>query len=146
MGLGLFPIEITYFNHYDPEGVHQMERAGIEVYSWHGGGLPWPGGENLVHAQFGAMTTVPPRVIYQEEDILPLFKGDFEADGDVDFADYQWVQFCFTGPGDEGGFFLELGCGALDFDDDDDVDVDDLAAFQQVFAGPGQPPAGGGKQ
>ncbi len=137
LGLGLFPIEITTFNRYDPKGV--MRHAGIEFYSWHGGALNWPAGENLVHPVFGAATIVPPRVIYQFEDIRPLVKGDFDADFDIDVLDFQWLQTCFTGPGGDD-VFLDEGCNALDFDDDNDVDVDDFAAFAKVVGGPGVEP------
>ena len=133
LAAGLFPIEVTYFNRYEPDSEDGLERAGIELYSWHGGGLPWPGGNNLVHAIRGPSTIVPPRVIYQPEDVLPLVKGDYDSDFDIDLLDFRWFQVCYTGIGDEGkGFNLELGCKSLDFDDDQDVDGDDLSAFHQA--------------
>ncbi len=130
MATGLFPIQVTYFNKYEPDSDQGLERAGIELYSWHGGGLPWPGGENLVHPERGAATILPPEVIYQSQDVLPVIQGDYDGDFDVDLHDARWFQYCHTGRGDEvGGFTLELGCNKLDFDDDADVDTDDLAAF-----------------
>ncbi len=134
LGLGLYPIEVTYFNHYDPNGQVQMDKAGIELYSWHGDGLAWPGGDNLVHTERGPATLVPPRVIYQAEDIVPLILGDFDADSDIDLLDYRWLQTCFTGPGED--FFLDDGCNAFDFDGDGDVDWEDFAAFVEAGSNP----------
>lgn len=138
-GLGLFPIEVTYFNHYaEPE--NDRDHAGIELYSWHGGGLPWPAGENMIHPTRGPATIVPPRVIYQGDDILPLIKGDYDADFDVDLLDWGWHQFCFTGPDEENpnnAVILRLGCKSQDFDSDFDVELDDYIAFQDAYTGPG---------
>lgn len=135
---GLFPIEITYFNRYDPQAQNNppTERAGIELYSFHPGGLPWPAGENLVHPVFGPATIVPPRVIYQEEDILPLIDFDYDADSDVDLLDYQWLQTCYTGPAGDEPFYFDLGCSTFDSDNDQDVDLDDFSAFAAAFTGP----------
>lgn len=131
---GLFPTTITYFNRYDPNGESEpsMGRAGIELYSWHGGGLAWPAGDKMVHPMRGSATLVPPRVVYQAEDILPVVKGDFNADSNLDLLDYRWFETCFTGALD-GGIVLSLGCDAHDFDDDNDVDADDLAEFQAAI-------------
>ncbi len=139
-GLGLFPIEITYFNRYDPDPKSDRRFAGVELYSWHGGGLPWPAGENMIHATRGQATIVPPRVIYQAEDILPLLKGDYDADYDVDLLDFGWFQYCFSIPDEEEAnptARLRLGCKSLDFEDDGDVDMDDYIAFQDAYTGPG---------
>jgi len=132
---GLFPIEITYYNRYDRDGSLGAPNAGIELYSWHGGGLPWPtGAAVLVHEQFGPATIVPPRVIYQPRDILPLIAGDYDADGDIDLGDFRWMQVCWTGtdvrlpPGSE--------CRWLDLDKDEDIDGVDLAALESVWRGP----------
>jgi hypothetical protein len=138
--LGLFPIEITYFNRYDPSGTDGAEFAGIELYSWHGGGLPWPAGERLTHATRGASTIVPPRVIHQGEEKLPSLRfGDYDADTDIDLADAQWFQVCFTGPGEDvmGPLFLDIGCRWLDFDFDIDIDTADFAILRTLLAGPG---------
>lgn len=137
MGVGLFPFEVTYFNRYDFLGLENHRFAGIELYSWHPGGLKLPGGDLLVHPLFGPATIVPPNVIYQEEDIRPLIAGDFEADSDIDVSDFQWFQHCFTGDeGEDGGVLLDLGCANLDFDGDGDVDLDDYTGFQGGFNGP----------
>lgn len=138
--LGMYPIQVTYFNRFDPDNTANMNRAGIELYSWHTGGLPWPAGNHLIHPVLGPATIVPPRVIYQEEDLLPLIPGDFDAQHDVDLRDMQWLQNCFTGSGDEkGGFFLNPGCDAFDFDDDDDVEWLDAASTVNVLTGPAGP-------
>lgn len=133
--LGLFPVEITYLNIYDPGNLMGNERAGVEVYSWHGGGKPWPAGNQMVHPERGPATLVPPRVIYQEEDIRPVVSGDFEADFDIDLRDFQWLQLCmFT-----DAFILPPGCDSHDFDGNKEIDLSDYQAFQQVLRGPGIP-------
>ncbi|MEK6677328.1 MAG: hypothetical protein AABZ47_16960 [Planctomycetota bacterium] len=132
--VGMFPIRVTYFNRYDPNGNFGAGRAGIEFYSWHGGGLAWPAGEFLVHAVHGTSTIVPPRIIYSESDNLPLLPGDYDADADSDLRDAQFFQNCYTGDGEEkGGFNLDLGCEWLDFEEDRDVDLLDFGSFQQVM-------------
>lgn len=58
--------------------------------------------------------------------------GDFDADGDVDLADFAAWNACMTGP--DGG--LPAGaCAAFDFDADGDVDLADFAAFAAEWAG-----------
>jgi len=136
--LGLYPIEITYFNSYDPEGVMGNSRAGVEVYSWHGGGAPWPAGDNMVHEIYGPATLAPPWVIYQESDIKPAVRGDFDADYDIDLRDVQWYQFC----SDPSYFFLPSGCDAMDLDSSGRIDEADFAAFQAILRGPGVPSDG----
>ncbi len=64
--------------------------------------------------------------------------ADFDADGDVDLADFTVFQACFNGPNrpSAGGCAVDA-----DFDDDDDVDLADFTVFQACFNGPNQPPA-----
>lgn len=140
-GLGLYPIQFTYFNRYDPDNAFNMNRAGVELYSWHDGGLPWPAGNYLIHPYTGeAATIVPPSIIYQADDILPLMFGDFDAEHDVDIRDFQWLQNCFTGDGaEDGGFLLDPGCDMLDVESDDDIDLIDQQAMNPIFAGPALP-------
>ncbi len=133
--LGLFPVEITYFNSYDPGERFGNGRAGVEVYSWHGGGLPWPAGWNMVHPEFGPATLAPPWVIYQADAVKPAVKGDFDADYDIDLRDVQWFQIC----GDPNYFLLPAGCDAFDFGGDGRVRLNDFAAFGQVLKGPDVP-------
>jgi hypothetical protein len=134
---GLFPFEITYFNRHDPIGGSGFERAGIEVYSWHGGGLPWPAGERLTHRRFGPSTVIPPRVIYQPQDVLPVQRGDFDTDFDYDLHDLQWLQNCFTGEGgEEGGVDLAPDCQWMDLDRDKDVDGFDYRVVRSILTGP----------
>ncbi len=142
-GWGMYPITITYFNRYAPDDLF-MHSAGVEVYSFHGSPFAYPGGAILQLSDGTPATLLPPRVIYQQADIGPLQDGDFNADGIVDFLDYQWVQRCFTGPAGED-VFPPIGCsrtsctsctddtiGFLDFDDDGDVDEFDFSAFQNA--------------
>ncbi len=129
--LGLYPIEVTYFNHYDPDNSLGAPYAGIELYSWHGSEYDLPAGKQMTHAVRGPGTLVPPRVIYQPGDELPVVKGDFDADADVDLRDFQWLQNCFG-----GAVALAAGCDGFDFEDDVDVDGTDFQAFQESIAGP----------
>lgn len=129
--LGLFPVEITYFNNYDPDGTRGAPRAGFELYSWHGSEKNWPAGKQMTHAVFGPGTIVPPRVIYQAEDILPVARGDFDGDADVDLEDFRWFVLCFG-----QSFILASGCDWMDFDGDADIDLTDLEAFDAALRGP----------
>ena len=67
--------------------------------------------------------------------VLPM--GDFDADEDVDLADYAALAGdtpgCLRGP---GGDSLPLGCSPFDFDGDGDVDLRDFAVWQNAFTGP----------
>lgn len=131
--VGLFPIEIAYLNVYDPNDEVGNPRAGIEVYSWHGGGLPWPAGQQMVHEIYGPATLLPPRVIYQPGDERPVVAGDFEADDDVDLGDFQFYQYC----ADLDFFFLPTFCQVFDFDGDNRLTPSDFAALQDAMKGPG---------
>ncbi len=133
--LGLYPIEVTYFNRFDPDGSLGAPRAGFEFYGWYEGGMALPGGQNMVHSVFGPGTLVPPDVIYQVDDIVPATLGDFDGDADIDFVDMRWFQTCFQPP--DGGFIiLAAGCDWLDMDDDGDVDLDDYRVIEPLLAGP----------
>ena len=132
LGLGLFPIEITYFNRYDPAAELGYDRSGLELYSWHGGGMPWPAGNAYVHPVRGPMTLLPPWVIFQPEDIQAIVPGDFEADGDVDLDDAHWYAECVLGPAD---IHPILNCDTLDASADGFVDLSDLAIIQNNFGG-----------
>lgn len=136
--LGMFPIEITYLNIYDPESQTGNHRAGLEIYSWHGGGKPWPAGNNMVHEVWGPATLMPPRVVYQEEDVRPVAPGDFDADFDLDLRDYRWYQYC----SDPSFFFLPSSCKIFDFDADGRVDGGDYSVFRQNLRGPDVPSDG----
>ncbi len=59
--------------------------------------------------------------------------GDQDADGDVDLADFQRLQWCFTG----SGVPYELpDCVLADLDGDGDVDVEDVKRFELAETGP----------
>jgi len=138
--VGLFPIEITWYNRYDPlaQLSPPRDRAGVELYSFHPGGLPWPSGQALVNSIFGPSTITPPGVIYQADDILPVIPGDFDLDTDIDLVDAHWFQTCHTGSVDPEGepINLNLGCDTMDFDGDLDVDLDDFMIFQSIRTPP----------
>jgi len=129
--LGMFPIEVTYFNRFDPNDLAGRERAGIELYSWMGDGLEYPAGAFWVDPNNGRgpMTLMPGSLIYSDEQLLPLVQGDFEGDGDVDWDDYYWFPDCAGGP--EAG--LNVGCIAWNFDGDPDITLADFAVVQNHF-------------
>jgi hypothetical protein len=59
------------------------------------------------------------------------FRGDFDADGDVDLADFATFSQCF-----DGSFrSVPAVCVPCDLDDDMDVDLSDFATFGQLFTG-----------
>lgn len=62
--------------------------------------------------------------------------GDFDADGDVDQADFGQFQACLTGP---GVFQPIIECTPALLDEDEDVDQDDFGIFQACYSGPGVP-------
>ncbi|UCC31516.1 MAG: SUMF1/EgtB/PvdO family nonheme iron enzyme [Phycisphaerales bacterium] len=59
-------------------------------------------------------------------------RGDFDADGDLDLADYAQLDDCLSGP----GVGRLPACGAFDQDRDDEIDLSDFASFQIQFTGP----------
>jgi len=63
-------------------------------------------------------------------------RGDFDADGDVDLADFGVFQSCFNGPNRAA---KQTGCDAADLDGDRDVDLGDFGMFQSCFNGPNRP-------
>jgi len=135
-GMGLFPIEIAYFNRYDPFSFLNAPRAGIEVYSWHGSEKAYPAGEQMIHDVFGPGTLMPPRVVYQPEDVLEQPLGDFEGDADVDLGDWRWLQVCYNSDHDAPPFIYQVGCEDVDFNEDGRVGDFDVAIFNSVFDGP----------
>jgi len=65
------------------------------------------------------------------------YRADFDADGDVDQADFGHFQMCFTGGGIPQRDPL---CQNAALDDDPDVDVSDFDVFRTCLNGPGIPP------
>ncbi len=63
-------------------------------------------------------------------------KVDFDHDGDVDQADFGYLQACISGSGVAQG---STGCQDALLDNDVDVDRDDLAIFLGCLHGPGVP-------
>lgn len=130
--LGLYPITITYFNRYDPDGTLDAPWAGIEQYGYFPSEKAWPAGKQMFNERFGFGKLVPPDVIYQIEDVLPLEPGDFDGDADFDLFDYGWLQFC----GDPSFFLLPSGCHTYDVDGNGKVSRDEINAFLAAFNGP----------
>lgn len=130
--LGMFPIEVTYFNRYDPTAAAGRPRAGIELYSWMGNGPIYPAGAVWVDPNNGRgpMRLFQSDLIYAADQLLPLADGDFDGDADVDLDDYSWFPSCGNGP----GAGLNVGCIAFNFDGDPDVTLADFAVVQNNFA------------
>lgn len=63
-------------------------------------------------------------------------RGDFDRDGDVDAADFAWLQRCFTGPSRPQ---LLGACMQTRLDNDTDVDSEDVARFIDCATGPALP-------
>jgi len=59
--------------------------------------------------------------------------GDYDADGDVDLADFAAWDACTTGPG--AGPPASM-CAIMDIDSDADVDLADFAEFSTILANP----------
>jgi len=133
-GLGLFPITFTYYNRFDPQGANGHERVGVELYSFHPGGLPWPAGLNHFDPIGGYMTLAPPTPFYQPGDQPALARGDFDRDGAISLADFAAAQRCHTG---DGGVATNA-CLVLDYDNDGDVDLADIAWLLNLLAGPAE--------
>lgn len=131
---GLYKIEVTFFQRYNPGGNDGTERAGVELRSCQDDGLDLPGQDRLpCPIGHGTAKGTPPRLIYQQSDILPDTIGDFDADNDVDLYDFARFQRCFTGPGYEGEY--DPGCEKFDLDGDDDVDLEEYAINFAAFTG-----------
>lgn len=64
--------------------------------------------------------------------------GDFNQDNDVDSADRDSLETCFTGP---GAGPLGRNCEPGDFDADQDIDCDDWRGFKAAWTAPGEPSA-----
>ena len=62
--------------------------------------------------------------------------ADFDADGDVDYADYLTLEWCMTGP---GGTLPDPLCDPADLDRDGDIDQSDFAILQRCLTGPDLP-------
>ncbi len=60
-------------------------------------------------------------------------RADADGDGDVDQADYGFLQACFSG----SGHLWPTGCARADLDSDFDVDGDDVGVFLACMTGTG---------
>lgn len=69
--------------------------------------------------------------------VLRVLSGvDFDMDGDVDIADFGFLQRCFSGD----AFLYPAGCEDADLDGELDVDGTDLNLFLPCMQGPNQNP------
>jgi len=93
-----------------------------------------PDGEGQASAQsFASTSTFIQNLVIGFLGSLGRLEFDFDADGDIDIADFDKFLECFTGP----GFFYSADspCAVFDFDQDNDVDDDDYVFFLSVFEG-----------
>lgn len=131
---GLYQIEVTFFQRYNPGGTDGTEYAGVELRTCQQDGLDLPGQDYLPCPEGqGTAKGTPPRLIYRADDILPDTIGDFDADNDVDLYDFSRFQRCFTASQFEGEY--EAGCEKFDLDGDDDVDIEEYALNFAVLTG-----------
>ncbi len=63
--------------------------------------------------------------------VLVVNKADFDADGDVDLADFGFLQACYSGSGTS----YATGCARADLDGDNDVDQNDFTLFKACIGG-----------
>lgn len=132
--MGLYPITVTYFNNYDPDGSRGAPRGGFELYSWQGSPYFWPAANSTPpHSVFGPMTLAPPWQVYQPGDELPMVRGDFDGNATIDLHDYQWMQNCFCG---DELCFMAAGCDWMDFNLDAEIDWTDAYLFTQAQPDP----------
>lgn len=69
--------------------------------------------------------------------VTVILVGDYDADGDVDWDDYDMFASCFSGEGVTPG---DPACLFFDFDSDADVDCTDWEVFAEAWTGPSQSP------
>ncbi len=111
--------------------------AGLQVS---GGGLV--SGWTPSSAQSGQLFSITIRATnsqgYDDESwqVAVRNKADFDADGDVDAADFGYLQRCYSG----SGVAPASGCSNADLDDDNDVDQTDFNVFKNCLGGADQPP------
>lgn len=63
-------------------------------------------------------------------------KADFDADSDVDLADFGFLQVCYSG----SGVVYPIGCARADLDGDNDVDQNDFTQFKACLGGANRSP------
>jgi hypothetical protein len=88
---------------------------------------PEPASQAFIDSVDSDPTTKPFLTITESSEI----PGDYDADGDVDDADYSTFTICMDGPGQAPG----ASCSFFDFDNDQDVDNKDFATFSGYFTG-----------
>lgn len=129
---GVYRVQVTFLNRFDPSNEFGAERAGIELLTCHLGGIETPSGF-LLPCDAGDAKLPPPELFFDATDILPVMPFDFDVDNDVDLRDLAGFQNCFTGPGQIGA--PDDGCRTF-AGDDNDIDVISFAEFLEHMVGP----------
>ncbi len=99
-----------------------------------GDGVLWtPTGRGVLeHLALSPVEAAGPLTVYIDgvEQACPP-RADFDGDGDVDQADFGYLQLCFSGVADQNN----PKCARAHLDSDSDVDDTDFALFMNCFSG-----------
>jgi len=131
---GAYPIEVTFFQRFDPLGLHNADQAGFEFVACYPDGIELQSGQFVPCLGDAEATATPPRIIYQDDQIGTILPGDFDVDNDFDMQDMARLQACFTGP--NGQIDLLHVCDEFDLTGDNLVDVDDWNMINGNFTSP----------
>ncbi|HON65896.1 MAG TPA: M6 family metalloprotease domain-containing protein [Phycisphaerae bacterium] len=94
-------------------------------------------GDGVGDACDACPNTIPSASV-DENGCPPAIRGDFDRDGDVDQADFGYLQACYSG---DSVPQYRAACANAKLDGDADVDANDLALFLSCWSGPHSPAA-----
>jgi hypothetical protein len=110
-----------------------FESKMTEVIGWHNA----PGSEAAAAAAaFDALSRADKEALIAFLDSLGRAEFDHDGDNDVDLADFDQFDGCFTGEA-PGTYTADDACAISDFDQDGDVDLKDYHGMQRAYTGPG---------